>query len=105
MTRVTKEKKDAAKAAADLLAQHPWIATEKQYFGAANTAWAFSLDGSDPAKDPRACRKRLADLKAAQEKLVKSVNLKARLAAAAVGVLPGGMACWLAGRALLSPGH
>ena len=57
-----------------MLAEHEWIATEKQFFGQEGTAFEFKE--GDPTRDPGMCRKRLAQLQASQEKLSKNVNMK-----------------------------
>lgn len=55
-----------------MVAENGWIPSEKQYFGQAGTAFDFVRS------DPELARKRLTELRAAQEKLSRSVNMKVR---------------------------
>eukprot|EP00043_Microstomoeca_roanoka_P019159 m.212439 g.212439 ORF g.212439 m.212439 type:complete len:1209 (+) comp16946_c2_seq29:185-3811(+) len=72
--KLVREKKEAAALVEGLLRQHEWIATEKQYFGQKDTAFEFKE--GDPNRDPALCKKRLAQLESAQDKLSKNVNMK-----------------------------
>ena len=57
-----------------MLKEHDWIAAEKQYFGVEGTAYEFRQ--GDPSRDPKMCKRRLAELKSASEKLANRVNMK-----------------------------
>lgn len=65
-----KDAKDAVKAIATLLKQHPWIEKEKSFFGVSGSDYDFA------AKDVQASKKRLSDLKDGQDKLAKKINKK-----------------------------
>ena len=54
-----------------MLAQHDWIATEKQYFGHTNTAYDFK------ATDPKEAARKLTKLEETRDKLSKNVNMRA----------------------------
>ena len=54
-----------------LLEKYEWIATEKQYFGQANTAYDFTNS------DPKDVARRLQKLQETKDKLSKNVNMRA----------------------------
>eukprot|EP00051_Salpingoeca_urceolata_P022933 m.381612 g.381612 ORF g.381612 m.381612 type:complete len:1209 (+) comp20043_c0_seq2:233-3859(+) len=70
VSRLQKEKKDAARLVDAMLAQNEWIAAERKYFGQPGTAFDFA------ERDPKKAKRRLAELQSAQDKLSKSVNMK-----------------------------
>ncbi|XP_072023463.1 LOW QUALITY PROTEIN: structural maintenance of chromosomes protein 2-like [Amphiura filiformis] len=71
MAKYQRDSKDAANKVESLLEKYEWIATEKQYFGQANTAYDFTNS------DPKDVARRLQKLQETKEKLSKNVNMRA----------------------------
>lgn len=66
-----KDSREATQRVEAMLAKYEWIASDRQYFGRANTAYDFA------ANDPREVARRLGKLQEQQGKLGKSVNMRA----------------------------
>ena len=65
-----KDFKDASKAIAALVKQHPWISKDKEFFGHAGSDYDFN------ARNVPESNKRLKELKSDQDRLVKKINKK-----------------------------
>lgn len=70
LARQQKEQKEADSFLSNIQKEHPWIATEKQFFGKPNSDYDFK------ARDPKEAQKKLKKIIQDQEKLSKSVNKK-----------------------------
>merc|ERR1711871_820770 len=66
-----KDSKEAEKKISNMEKQHPWIESERSFFGQSGGNYDFA------AKDPVASMKRLAEVKNAQETISKKLNKKA----------------------------
>ena len=71
LSKLKKDTKDANSLVDQMLQKYNWIATEKQYFGVANSAFDFSIMTGD------ALRSKLNSLTREKEKLSNSVNMRA----------------------------
>jgi structural maintenance of chromosome 2 len=71
VSKSQKDSREAAQRVEALLSKHEWIATDRQYFGKANTAYDFG------ANNPDTVSRRLTKLEEQKEKLSKSVNMRA----------------------------
>jgi structural maintenance of chromosome 2 len=67
---VTREKDSATRMMSDLMAKHPWIKEQRQYFGQPNTAFDFAQN------DPTDARNKLKRLEEMNTQLKKNVNEK-----------------------------
>ena len=70
--RIVKEAAGAEKFVQSLLESHPWIKTEKQFFGRPGTDYDFA------ARDPKTAGATLKALETEQAALSKRVNKKVR---------------------------
>ena len=70
LARFEKEQQEARRRTEGLLKRHPWIASEKQYFGKPHTDYDFN------ARDPSQAKARMAKLVSARDKLAKKINKK-----------------------------
>jgi structural maintenance of chromosome 2 len=70
LDQCVRDSKDAERRLADLVKKHPWIATEKAFFGVPGGAYDFSTVDMEQAQQ------RLRELKASQDRLSKKVNKK-----------------------------
>lgn len=68
--RLQKEASAAERKAKSLLETHPWISTERQYFGRPGTDYDFTL------RDPKDAAQALKKLEQEQAALSKRVNKK-----------------------------
>ncbi|KAL5486574.1 hypothetical protein EMCRGX_G019076 [Ephydatia muelleri] len=71
IAKFQRECREAAQRVEDLLAKHDWIATEKQYFGKANTAYDFG------AYNLKEATRKLTRLQEEKDTLSKNVNMRA----------------------------
>jgi len=70
ISRFVTSQKDASRFVQQMLKQHAWIATEKQFFGNPKSDYDFS------ATDPAQANKRFAQLQEDQDRLTKTLNKK-----------------------------
>eukprot|EP00698_Gefionella_okellyi_P016359 TRINITY_DN4678_c0_g4_i2.p1 TRINITY_DN4678_c0_g4~~TRINITY_DN4678_c0_g4_i2.p1 ORF type:complete len:1208 (+),score=437.20 TRINITY_DN4678_c0_g4_i2:43-3666(+) len=70
LQRMKKDHGDAQNTIKALAKKHPWIATEKQYFGQPQSDFDFA------SRNPHDAHKRLDDLQAQQAQLSKKINKK-----------------------------
>jgi structural maintenance of chromosome 2 len=70
LLRYHKDKKDAGKFIEHLESKHPWIASEKQYFGKPHTDYDFK------SQNPQEALRELTRLQEEQAKLSKQINKK-----------------------------
>ncbi|CAH0481400.1 unnamed protein product [Peronospora belbahrii] len=70
ISRMTKDESDAKMTVKKLEKAHPWIATEKEFFGREHTDYDFQR------RDPLSANRRLLELKETQGALSKKINKK-----------------------------